>query len=204
MAVALRKACKQWCAWLWPREGRGGQGDVLTTFFLAAGFEWREPGCSMCLAMNADKLCAARRALRFDFEPQFRRPPRLQGPHGSRVASHGRRYPLTRGSIPWTFVLSPSDRLKSAVCMLPEAPDQMPGPFLRRGVADENSSSAVYHHGLVAGPCDDASRRDRPSLAAQCCNIGDIRVRMVEYTPGYFGGPLVRQRAHPFCDRGRA
>ena len=24
--------------------------------FLDAGFEWREPGCSMCLAMNADKL----------------------------------------------------------------------------------------------------------------------------------------------------
>jgi 3-isopropylmalate/(R)-2-methylmalate dehydratase large subunit len=24
--------------------------------FLEAGFEWREPGCSMCLAMNADKL----------------------------------------------------------------------------------------------------------------------------------------------------
>ena len=24
--------------------------------FKAAGFEWREPGCSMCLAMNADRL----------------------------------------------------------------------------------------------------------------------------------------------------
>ena len=24
--------------------------------FIAAGFEWREPGCSMCLAMNADRL----------------------------------------------------------------------------------------------------------------------------------------------------
>ena len=24
--------------------------------FVEAGFEWREPGCSMCLAMNADKL----------------------------------------------------------------------------------------------------------------------------------------------------
>ena len=23
---------------------------------LAAGFDWREPGCSMCLAMNPDKL----------------------------------------------------------------------------------------------------------------------------------------------------
>ena len=24
--------------------------------FINSGFEWREPGCSMCLAMNADKL----------------------------------------------------------------------------------------------------------------------------------------------------
>ena len=24
--------------------------------FLNAGFEWRDPGCSMCLAMNADRL----------------------------------------------------------------------------------------------------------------------------------------------------
>ena len=28
----------------------------LDQIFLAAGFEWREPGCSMCLAMNPDKL----------------------------------------------------------------------------------------------------------------------------------------------------
>ena len=28
----------------------------LDQIFLNAGFEWREPGCSMCLAMNADKL----------------------------------------------------------------------------------------------------------------------------------------------------
>jgi len=30
--------------------------EGLHEIFLAAGFEWREPGCSMCLAMNADKL----------------------------------------------------------------------------------------------------------------------------------------------------
>jgi 3-isopropylmalate/(R)-2-methylmalate dehydratase large subunit len=29
--------------------------------FLAAGFEWREAGCSMCLAMNPDKLEAGER-----------------------------------------------------------------------------------------------------------------------------------------------
>ena len=30
--------------------------EGLDKLFLEAGFEWREPGCSMCLAMNADKL----------------------------------------------------------------------------------------------------------------------------------------------------
>lgn len=40
------------------------EAEGLDDIFSAAGFEWREPGCSMCLAMNADKLesgerCAA-------------------------------------------------------------------------------------------------------------------------------------------------
>lgn len=30
--------------------------EGLDKIFLAAGFEWRDPGCSMCLAMNADRL----------------------------------------------------------------------------------------------------------------------------------------------------
>lgn len=32
------------------------ESEGLDEIFLATGFEWREPGCSMCLAMNADKL----------------------------------------------------------------------------------------------------------------------------------------------------
>lgn len=32
------------------------EGEGLDKILLAAGFEWREPGCSMCLAMNADRL----------------------------------------------------------------------------------------------------------------------------------------------------
>ena len=30
--------------------------EGLDVVFKGAGFEWREPGCSMCLAMNADRL----------------------------------------------------------------------------------------------------------------------------------------------------
>ena len=32
------------------------EAEGLDEIFKAAGFEWREPGCSMCLAMNADRL----------------------------------------------------------------------------------------------------------------------------------------------------
>ena len=32
------------------------EAEGLDKVFIDAGFEWREPGCSMCLAMNADKL----------------------------------------------------------------------------------------------------------------------------------------------------
>jgi 3-isopropylmalate/(R)-2-methylmalate dehydratase large subunit len=32
------------------------EDEGLDKVFVEAGFEWREPGCSMCLAMNADRL----------------------------------------------------------------------------------------------------------------------------------------------------
>jgi 3-isopropylmalate/(R)-2-methylmalate dehydratase large subunit len=37
------------------------EAEGLHKTFLAAGFEWREPGCSMCLAMNPDKLMPGER-----------------------------------------------------------------------------------------------------------------------------------------------
>ena len=37
------------------------EAEGLDSVFTAAGFEWREPGCSMCLAMNADKLSEGER-----------------------------------------------------------------------------------------------------------------------------------------------
>ncbi len=37
------------------------EAEGLDKIFLAAGFEWREPGCSMCLAMNPDKLLPGER-----------------------------------------------------------------------------------------------------------------------------------------------
>ncbi|SCY17151.1 3-isopropylmalate dehydratase large subunit [Microvirga guangxiensis] len=37
------------------------EAEGLDKIFKAAGFDWREPGCSMCLAMNADRLAPGER-----------------------------------------------------------------------------------------------------------------------------------------------
>jgi 3-isopropylmalate/(R)-2-methylmalate dehydratase large subunit len=37
------------------------EAEGLHEVFRSAGFDWREPGCSMCLAMNPDKLAEGER-----------------------------------------------------------------------------------------------------------------------------------------------
>ena len=54
-----RKADSVKLAMVVPGSGlvkRQAEEEGLDRIFLDAGFEWREPGCSMCLAMNADRL----------------------------------------------------------------------------------------------------------------------------------------------------
>jgi 3-isopropylmalate/(R)-2-methylmalate dehydratase large subunit len=44
-------------AWVVPGSGlikRAAEAEGLHEIFTAAGFEWREPGCSMCIGMNGD------------------------------------------------------------------------------------------------------------------------------------------------------
>jgi 3-isopropylmalate/(R)-2-methylmalate dehydratase large subunit len=48
-----------------PGSGRvrdQAEAEGLDRVFTAAGFDWRQPGCSMCLAMNPDKLAPGERA----------------------------------------------------------------------------------------------------------------------------------------------
>jgi 3-isopropylmalate/(R)-2-methylmalate dehydratase large subunit len=40
---------------------RQAEQEGLDKIFVAAGFEWRDPGCSMCLAMNDDRLSPGER-----------------------------------------------------------------------------------------------------------------------------------------------
>jgi len=41
---------------------KAAEAEGLDRIFQEAGFEWREPGCSMCLGMNPDKLAPGQRS----------------------------------------------------------------------------------------------------------------------------------------------
>ena len=54
-----KKIAKHVNAMIVPGSGlvkQQAEQEGLDQIFIKSGFEWREPGCSMCLAMNADKL----------------------------------------------------------------------------------------------------------------------------------------------------
>src|SRR3954471_5205247 len=57
-AARAPRACRRWAC---RARGSGlvkaeAEKEGLDKIFLEAGFEWRIQGCSMCLAMNADRL----------------------------------------------------------------------------------------------------------------------------------------------------
>ncbi|VAV86465.1 3-isopropylmalate dehydratase large subunit [hydrothermal vent metagenome] len=57
--VKGRKVADHVTAWVVPGSGlvkAQAEDEGLDQILIDAGFDWREPGCSMCLAMNADKL----------------------------------------------------------------------------------------------------------------------------------------------------
>jgi len=66
--------------------------EGLDKILLAAGFEWREPGCSMCLAMNADRLepgerCASTSNRNFEGRQGFGGRTHLVGPEMAAAAA---------------------------------------------------------------------------------------------------------------------
>ncbi|MBV8473801.1 MAG: 3-isopropylmalate dehydratase large subunit [Hyphomicrobiales bacterium] len=62
--VAGRKVSERVKGMVVPGSGlvkEQAEAEGLDKIFIAAGLEWREPGCSMCLAMNPDKLAPGER-----------------------------------------------------------------------------------------------------------------------------------------------
>ena len=61
-----RKKAEGVQAWVIPGSEtvkRQAEAEGLDQVFKAAGFEWREPGCSMCLAVNGDKVPPTQRSI---------------------------------------------------------------------------------------------------------------------------------------------
>jgi 3-isopropylmalate/(R)-2-methylmalate dehydratase large subunit len=72
-------------------------GSGLDAIFRAAGFEWREPGCSMCLAMNPDRLapgerCASTSNRNFEGRQGFRGRTHLVSPAMAAAAAIAGRF----------------------------------------------------------------------------------------------------------------
>ena len=64
VAAGYKKAANVKLAMIVPGSGlvkAQAEAEGLDKVFVDAGFEWRDPGCSMCLAMNADRLEAGER-----------------------------------------------------------------------------------------------------------------------------------------------
>jgi homoaconitase/3-isopropylmalate dehydratase large subunit len=73
------------------------EAEGLDAVFKAAGFEWREPGCSMCLAMNADRLqpgerCASTSNRNFEGRQGFRGRSHLVSPTMAAAAAIAGRF----------------------------------------------------------------------------------------------------------------
>ncbi len=73
------------------------EAEGLDRVFLAAGFEWREPGCSMCLAMNDDRLkpgerCASTSNRNFEGRQGFRGRTHLVSPAMAAAAAIAGRF----------------------------------------------------------------------------------------------------------------
>jgi 3-isopropylmalate/(R)-2-methylmalate dehydratase large subunit len=81
--VQGRRVAERVIAWVVPGSQsvkREAEALGLHRVFIDAGFEWREPGCSMCSATNGELVAAGERVFR----------PRIETSWGVKAAGHGR------------------------------------------------------------------------------------------------------------------
>ncbi len=109
-----------------PGDGRPGSGLVkqqaeaegLHAIFRKAGFDWREPGCSMCLAMYSDKLmpgerCALTSSRNFEGRQGYKAGTHLVSPAMAAAAAIAgrfvdvRQWPLARPFVTNGYIPSP-------------------------------------------------------------------------------------------------
>jgi len=81
------------------------EAEGLHDIFRAAGFDWREPGCSMCLAMNPDKLAVGERS----------------------ASTSNRNFEGRQGRGGRTHLVSPAVAVATAIKGTFATPDDLPG-----------------------------------------------------------------------------
>lgn len=94
--VKGKKVHSQVSAWAVPGSGLvklQAEDEGLDQILIEAGFDWREPGCSMCLAMNADKL----------------------GPHERCASTSNRNFEGRQGPKGRTHLMSPAMAAAAAI-----------------------------------------------------------------------------------------
>ncbi len=113
---------------------RQAEAEGLAEVFQAAGAEWREAGCSMCLAMNGDQLAPGQYA----------------------VSTSNRNFEGRQGAGGRTFLASPLTAAASAIAgRIADA-----RPLVERGgVGDARAAAAVHQQ---AGAAAGRQRRHRP------------------------------------------
>ena len=147
------------------------EAEGLDKIFKAAGFEWREPGCSMCLAMNADKLapgerCASTSNRNFEGRQGFKGRTHLVSPimaaaaaiagrvrRRARAGAERHRLTLNQkpGLAPGLFRSGHSFRAPDQLLRQPVPPwqDDAPLPALADGaVSSRRASRSLAHIGV--------------------------------------------------------
>ena len=91
-ALSGRKVADGVRAWIVPGSvavKRRRSAKACTVHFSTPGFEWREPGCSMCVGANGDIIAPGQRS-RLYHQSQFCRPSRARRPHPFGKPDNGR------------------------------------------------------------------------------------------------------------------
>ena len=92
-------ACACWSCPARSEVKRQAEAEGLDDVFRDAGAEWREAGCSMCIAMNGDQLEPGQYAVSHQ-QPQLRGPPGPGRPHLPRQPAHRGGAAVTRRHQP--------------------------------------------------------------------------------------------------------
>jgi 3-isopropylmalate/(R)-2-methylmalate dehydratase large subunit len=98
--IGGRKVHERVSAMIVPASGlvkEQAEAEGLDKVFRAAGFEWREPGCSMCLGMNPDQLkpeerCASTSNRNFEGRQGYRGRTHLVSPQMAAAAAIAGRF----------------------------------------------------------------------------------------------------------------